>query len=266
MERAFLKKLIDRDFNNLTADELSLIISNKEVFGLKKKKDLKTIEKLISKGIDINKDKIGQTLEEVLPDTFSIFSNLDEQGAYSEKLSIDLRNTLLNTLKQMNQLQLCVFINKTLKFKKDYSINFFRKFEYSLHEINSVVSKALGLSLVFQIFKTGAVKSFTIIDYNKIDTAQMVATLNDQLVRHLYILEVIARVVLNAKESNLFGTKINKAIKEEILPIVPLVQKENKTIEETGIKAPKTWIYTLCNSTKIELADNEANDDEEEDE
>ena len=119
MERAFLKKLIDRDFNNLTADELSLIISNKEVFGLKKKKDLKTIENLISKGIDINKDKIGQTLEEVLPDTFSIFSNLDEQGAYSEKLSIDLRNTLLNTLKQMNQLQLCVFINKTLKFKKD---------------------------------------------------------------------------------------------------------------------------------------------------
>ena len=85
MERAFLKKLIDRDFNNLTADELSLIISINKVFGLKKK-DLRTIEKLICKGIDINKDKIGQTLEEVLPDTFSIFNNLDEQGAYGEKL------------------------------------------------------------------------------------------------------------------------------------------------------------------------------------
>ena len=265
MECAFLKKLIDRDFNNLTADELSLIISNNKVFGLKKK-DLRTIEKLICKGIDINKDKIGQTLEEVLPDTFSIFNNLDEQGAYGERLSIDLRNTLLSTLKQMNHLQLCVFINKALKFKKDYSINFFRKFEYSLHEINSVISKALGLSLVFQIFKTGAVKSFTIIDYNKIDKVQMVATLNNQLVRHLYVLEVIARVVLNAEESTLFGTNINKAIREEILSFVPLVQKENKTIKETGVKAPHTWIYTLCNSTKIELADNEANDDEEEDE
>ena len=135
-----------------------------------------------------------------------------------------------------------------------------------MHEINSVISKALGLSLVFQIFKTGAVKSFTIIDYNKIDKVQMVATLNNQLVRHLYVLEVIARVVLNAEESTLFGTNINKAIREEILSFVPLVQKENKTIKETGVKAPHTWIYTLCNSTKIELADNEANDDEEEDE
>ena len=38
MEHAFLKKLINRDFNSLTQDELLLIINNHEVFSLKKKR------------------------------------------------------------------------------------------------------------------------------------------------------------------------------------------------------------------------------------
>ena len=265
MEHAFLKKLIDREFNNLTQDELLLIVNNHEVFALKKK-DLNVIEKLIDKGIEPNKDKISQVLEEALPPIISILNNLDQQAIYGKGITIDFRGTLQDNLNQMNQLQLCVFINKVLKFRKDNKLRFFRKAEFSLHEINGVVSRSLGLSLVFEIFKTGKAKSFTAIDYNKIDKALMVATLNNHLVRYLYILEIISRVVLNTEEDKIFGTKINKNIREEILPYVILLDKERKTIAKTGIKPKKTWVYTLCDSINIELADDDYDDEEDFDE
>jgi hypothetical protein len=159
-----------------------------------------------------------------------------------------------------------VFINKVLKFRKDNKLRFFRKAEFSLHEINGVVSRSLGLSLVFEIFKTGKAKNFTAIDYNKIDKALMVATLSNHLVRYLYILEIISRVVLNTEEDKIFGTKINKNIREEILPYVILLDKERKTIAKTGIKPKKTWVYTLCDSINIELADDDYDDEEDFDE
>ena len=117
MEHAFLKKLIDREFNNLTQDELLLIVNNHEVFALKKK-DLNVIEKLIDKGIEPNKDKISQVLEEALPPIISILNNLDQQAIYGKGITIDFRGSLQDNLNQMNQLQLCVFINKVLKFLK----------------------------------------------------------------------------------------------------------------------------------------------------
>ena len=93
MEHAFLKKLIDREFNNLTQDELLLIVNNHEVFSLKKK-DLNIIEKLIDKGIEPNKDKISQALEEALPPIISILNNLDQQAIYGNGITIDFRGTL----------------------------------------------------------------------------------------------------------------------------------------------------------------------------
>jgi hypothetical protein len=104
------------------------------------------------------------------------------------------------------------------------------------------------------------------IDYNKIDKALMVATINNQLVRYLYILEIISRVVLNTEEDKLLGTKINKNIREEILPYVILLDKERKTIAKTGIKPQKTWVYTLCDSLNIELTDDDYDDEDEDDE
>ena len=94
----------------------------------------------------------------------------------------------------------------------------------------------------------------------------MVATLNNHLVRYLYILEIISRVVLNTEEDKIFGTKINKNIREEILPYVILLDKERKTIAKTGIKPKKTWVYTLCDSINIELADDDYDDEEDFDE
>ena len=78
MINMFLKKLLDRDFDILTLEELKIIIHNNEVFPLKKK-DLAVLEKLIEKPLaDDNRDNIKEVLREALPSSFAILSNLDK--------------------------------------------------------------------------------------------------------------------------------------------------------------------------------------------
>ena len=84
----FLKKILDRDFDALTLEELKTIIHNNDVFVLKKK-DLVILEKLIEKHlIEDNSDKINETLREALPSSFAILSNLDKYEIHEEAIDI----------------------------------------------------------------------------------------------------------------------------------------------------------------------------------
>lgn len=262
MSQVFLRKLLNREFDNLTVEEIELIVNNPEVFYLKKKDAKEVVKYVVKKTVEENKSAIAQVLESGLPTAFAIFNSLDQNSVSYGAITIDLREALINNLKKMDNLKLCVFIDKVLKFGKDNKIRFFRNKDYSLHEINGVISKAFGLSLVFEVFKVGKAKNFLAIDYNKIDKSEMINALNRQLVRYLYVLELIAEVVLNTEENKLFGTKINKSIREAIDDYVFLIQEERKNVARTGIGVKKTWTYTLCNSVSLEVEDNGEDNDE----
>ena len=266
MSKEFFKKIIDRDFSNLTIDELRAIIASNSVFELNKK-NTKALEKIVeSNTLATNKDKVSSILQEGLPATIIILSNLDKYEINVGSIDIGLRRALLNSLNLMNNLQLCIFIDKVLKFGKEEKIKFFKHRDLSLHEINGVISKALGLTLVFEVFKVGKPKNFKAIDYNKIDKVLMIETLNKQFTRHLYVLGVIAEAVLGTEEVNLLKTKINKVIKEGIADYLTIVHKENKAVRETGIEPKKTWTYTLCNAFTITVEDDDVFEEDESDE
>ena len=266
MSKVFLKKIIDRDFSDLTIDELKAIIASNLVFGLNKK-NTKALEKIVETNtLAANKGKVSSILHEGLPATIVILSNLDKYEINVGSIDISLRRELLNNLNQMNNFQLCVFIDKVLKFGQEEKIRFFAHRDLSLHEINGVISKALGLTLVFEIFKAGKPKNFKAIDYNKIDKGLMIETLNKQFTRHLYVLGVIAKAVLDTEEDNLLKTKINKVIKEGITDYLAIVYKENKAVRETGIEPKKTWTYTLCNTFTITVEDDDFFEEDESDE
>ena len=257
MGEAFLKKLITREFADLTVDELRLIVNNGEVFPLTKK-DTKTLEKIIADNtIEDNKEKVAKVLQKGLPTTFWILSNLDKQGVKEDTIEINFREALLSKLHQMTNLQLCIFIDKVLKFGKEEKLRFFRNKDFSLHEINGVVSRSLGLKLVFEIFKAGKAKGFTAINYNQINKDMMIEVINNHAVRYLYILEKIAKVVLATDEANIFGTKINKMIKEQIMDFVLVVKKEKAAVRATGVEPKKTWTYNLCGLADIIIEDDE---------
>ena len=265
MSEMFLDKLINKEFGDLTIDELKVIISNSVVFSLNKT-DTKALERIVEKGsIETDKDKVVSILQEGLPSVFVLLSNLDKHAIKEETIEISFRENLLDTLNKMNHLQLCVFIDKVLRVSKEEKIRFFRNKDYSLHAINSVISRSLGLSLVFEIFKPGKAKNFKVIDYTRIDKARMIEEINNQAVRYLYVLAIIAEVVLNTDEAKLSGTKIHKVINEHISTYLEIIKKEKSAVRATGVAPKQTWTYTLCNITDITVEEDDEFFDEEDD-
>ena len=190
MGEIFLKKILDKEFETLTVDELKVIVAGDTIFSISKK-DKKALEKIIEDGItESNKDKMVAILKEGLPNSFAILSNLDKHDLVEGEIKIEFRKNLIENLRLMNHLQLGIFIDKVLMISDESKIRFFRNEEYSLHEINGVISRSLGLTLVFQVFKKGEYKTFMEIPFEHTDTSLMIEVLNAQCVRYLYILTI----------------------------------------------------------------------------
>lgn len=265
MTRALIKNLITNDYDSLTFEEIKLIISNPKVFPIKKT-DKQALEKLISKPSDENRDTAIKVLRAILPSPFELLKNIDKYSVREEEREFNFRDRLLRNLYQMNHTQLCIFIDKVIKFGKDESLRFFRNREYSLHAINGAISSSLGLSLVFEIFKPGKYQTFKVINYNLIDKAHMISVLDTQIIRYLYILESISNVILTTDEEHLMGTKINKTIRANIADYVKVINSEHRSVHQSGVKKHQTWTYNICNLVDVTVEDDdEFVSDEEED-
>jgi len=91
MGAMFLKKILDKDFERLTTEELQAIIINEDIFSISKK-DKKVLEKIIEDGItEGNNDKMVAVLKEGLPNPFAILSNLDKHSLVAGEIKIDFR-------------------------------------------------------------------------------------------------------------------------------------------------------------------------------
>ena len=257
MGEMFLKKILDKEFESLTVDELKVIVTHDAIFPMSKK-DKNALEKIIEDGItDGNRDKMVAVLKEGVPNSFVILSNLDKHNLVDSEIKIEFRKNLIENLKLMNHLQLGIFIDKVLMVSKDSKIRFFRNEEYSLHEINGVVSRSLGLTLVFEVFKKGEYKTFMEIPFEHTDKNLMIEVLNAQCVRYLYILKIISEVVLATEKDRLTGTKINKNIREQIDGYIKLIKKERKYVKKTGAVPKQTWTYSICGLTDISIEDDD---------
>jgi hypothetical protein len=257
MGETFLRKIIDKDFGALIVDEVKVIITQDNVFSISKK-DKKILEKFVEENsFETNKDKVISILKEGLPNSFVILSSLDKHSILEDGIKIDFRKDLIENLKLMNHKQLGTFIDKVLMISDESKIRFFRNEEYSLHEINGVISKSLGLTLVFEIFKKGEYKTFLEIPFEHTDKKLMIEVLNTQCVRYLYILKTISDIVLATETSKLTGTKINKTIREQTNDYVKLIKKERKYVKKTGAVPKQTWTYSICGLTDISIEDDD---------
>ena len=257
MGEMLLKRILDKDFESLTVDELKVIVAQDSIFPISKK-DKKALEKIIEYGItDDNRDKMVAVLKEGLPNAFAILSNLDKYDLVDGEIKIEFRKDLIENLKRMNHLQLGIFIDKVLMVSDESKIRFFRNEEYSLHEINGVISKSLGLTLIFEVFKKRDYKTFLNIPFEHTDKNLMIEALNTQCVRYLYILKIISEVVLATEKDRLTGTKINKNIREQISGYVKLIKKERKYVNRTGAVPKQTWTYSICGLTDISIEDDD---------
>ena len=111
MSEMFLKKILDKDFDTLTVEELKVIVAHDIIFPISKK-DKNALEKIIEDGItDDNRDKMVAVLKEGFPNSFVILSNLDKHDIIDGEINIEFRKNLIDNLKLMNHLQLGIFIS-----------------------------------------------------------------------------------------------------------------------------------------------------------
>ena len=101
----------------------------------------------------------------------------------------------------MNHLQLGIFIDKVLMISDESKIRFFRNEEYSLHEINGVISRSLGLTLVFEVFKKRNYKTFLEYIHSKMSKPGALKILNGLADYDILIKDV------NKKKENIY--KVN---------------------------------------------------------
>jgi hypothetical protein len=94
----------------------------------------------------------------------------------------------------------------------------------------------------------------------------MIEEINNQAVRYLYVLAIIAEVILNTDESSVLGTKINKVINERISTYLTIINKEKSAVRATGVAPKQTWTYTLCNMVDIVLEEDDEYFEEDDDE
>ena len=257
MNEMFLKKVLGKDFGELNIEELKVITSYDSVFSMSKK-DIKVIDKVIQdEDLDRNRDLVIATLKEGLPNSGEILSRLDNYPIRESTIQLDFRSDLHHNLSKMDHKQLCIFIEKVLMMSDEFNIRFFRNEEYSLHEINGVVSISLGLTLVFEVFQKGKYKKFLELPYSFINKGKMVETLDSIFVRYFYILKIISEIVLSTDEDKLTKTKINKEIRDQITEYVKIIQKERKKSKQSGAKPKDTWTYVVCGVKDIEIEDDD---------
>ena len=95
MGEMFLKKILDKEFEAVTVDELKVIVAHDNIFPISKK-DKKALERIIEDGItDDNRDKMIVVLKEGLPNSFAILSNLDKHDLVDGEIKIEFRKNLI---------------------------------------------------------------------------------------------------------------------------------------------------------------------------
>lgn len=240
-----LNKLLEKDYENLTIEELGVLDKYRETFGLGD--EFKKLYEGLIKG-ENNLNKIKEELETKLLPRILILENLSKLEIKEPELNVNFRGELLNNLRKMDNLRICYFIDKVSYQIKENNIRFFgvkRQNEISYHMINKVISDSYNLNLVFEIFEKNSKNKFLHLDVNKFNKEYMIEVLNKYFTCYLYILEIISDVVLNCDEDELSKKTLAFAITKEIKQYLNVIREDKKLFKVKGNRLFRNWSYFI---------------------
>ena len=240
-----LNKLLEKDYENLTIEELGVLDKYKETFGLGD--EFKKLYEDLIKG-ENNLNKIKEELETKLLPRILILENLSKLEINEPELHVNFRGELINNLRKMDNLRICYFIDKVSYQIKENNIRFFgvkRQNEISYHMINKVISDSYNLNLVFEIFEKNSKNKFLHLDVNKFNKEYMIEVLNKYFTCYLYILEIISDVVLNCEEDELSKKTLAFAITKEIKQYLNVIREDKKLFKVKGNRLFRNWSYFI---------------------
>ena len=240
-----LNKLLEKDYENLTIEELGVLDKYRETFGLGD--EFKKLYEDLIKG-ENNLNKIKEELETKLLPRILILENLSKLEINEPELHVNFRGELINNLRKMDNLRICYFIDKVSYQIRENNIRFFgvkRQNEISYHMINKVISDSYNLNLVFEIFEKNNKNKFLHLDVNKFNKEYMIEVLNKYFTCYLYILEIISDVVLNCDEDELSKKTLAFAITKEIKQYLNVIREDKKLFKVKGNRLFRNWSYFI---------------------
>ena len=240
-----LNKLLEKDYENLTIEELGVLDKYRETFGLGD--EFKKLYEDLIKG-ENNLNKIKEELETKLLPRILILENLSKLEINEPELHVNFRGELINNLRKMDNLRICYFIDKVSYQIKENNIRFFgvkRQNEISYHMINNGISDSYILNLVFEIFEKNSKYKFLHLDVNKFNKQYMIEVLNKYFTCYLYILEIISDVVLNCDEDELSKKTLAFAITKEIKQYLNVIREDKKLFKVKGNRLFRNWSYFI---------------------
>ena len=240
-----LNKLLEKDYENLTIEELGVLDKYRETFGLGD--EFKKLYEDLIKG-ENNLNKIKEELETKLLPRILILENLSKLEINEPELHVNFRGELISNLRKMDNLRVCYFIDKVSYQIRENNIRFFgvkRQNEISYHMINKVISDSYNLNLVFEIFEKNSKNKFLHLDVNKFNKEYMIEVLNKYFTCYLYILEIISDVVLNCEEDELSKKTLAFAITKEIKQYLNVIREDKKLFKVKGNRLFRNWSYFI---------------------
>lgn len=214
-----LNKILCKDYENITIKELFLMKKHQKVFGLDKQFSQVIIKnnwnktdetKLVGLSDDIKNEVIETLKKELLPRTI-ILEELSKVDLEGEGINSNFNFKFVDSLKKLDNLKLCKFIDRISYYmKKNSKLNFFGRKSNGdgvYHELNKVISDSLGLSLVFQIFGKKFLNRYVHLPVDKFDKNEFIEVLSKYCIRHTYILEIIVNTISELEIEMLEGKK-----------------------------------------------------------
>lgn len=188
----FLFKVLKRDFESLTLDEINIIFSNYSLFGLTKK-SMQIMKKTLSLGENFL-TSVKDQLKQSVPSSIVILNNVEKDSSVGFKY---LFNSQLN---KMNGLQLCFLIDKMGQFMREEKLRFFggrNKMQDAYHKLNMLISNQFGFKCAFKVFHSSIANKFRFVNYDSLNTQVIVKFLMDSCINHFSVLTRFAAVILS---------------------------------------------------------------------
>ena len=261
ISNVFLDKVLVNDYDGMSFRHFQIIDLYSNIFRVGPTFH-KIIEKVSKKPATLFNDSLKKELIEIIndkvPPRLFVLNALDNYPIVEQDIEINFKDNFYKNIDSMNINQLCHLIDRIGDIASKQKISFFgsnnnRPIAY--HNLNKVISKSLGYSLVFTIFEKAKKKEYQKIDINKINKNELTNCLKSQCKLYFYLLEGLSDIILNFKEVELDKKSLTYEINKKLDPYFSIIKQEHKLLNTKGKKNTDKWKY-LIDRVEIDDLDN----------
>lgn len=240
----FILKILNRQFDELSRDEMLAIAENPDVFQMPKK-----FRKLLgdSELNDEARHAAIEMLKDELHASIDLLNRLDQFAVNDPVYGVEFKKDFIETAKRLPIYRLCILIDKLDYYMRKYRICFFGNNQAKpnvWHEINKVVSDSFGLDLVFEVFGCKEhYYRFEKLNYTAFKADKLIACLEAYCRNWTCILYYIAQTLADADEESVTKKKsITAAINKSVQVYMDIIKAEHKELGK--VKKEQEGIFT----------------------